>query len=86
VLLALDDDALEFFEDRELLVGRVYLGISLFFTGQEADFFQALELALDIAWIFFYQLSEAPHVGMEIRIFGVDNYDFSAHSTSNKNV
>jgi hypothetical protein len=86
VLLALDDDALEFLENRELLVGRVDLGVSLLFACQETDLFKALQLTLNVAWVFLYQLGKTAHVGVKIRIFGVHHYDFSAHSTSDKNV
>lgn len=86
VLLAFNDDALEFLENRELLVGRVNLGVTLLFAGQEANFFKPLQFALNVTRIFFYQLGEAANMSMEIRILSVNHYDFSAHSTSNKNV
>jgi hypothetical protein len=54
VLLALDDDALKFLEDWELLVGRVNLGITLLLASQEADLLEPLKLALDVPRIFLY--------------------------------
>ena len=86
VLLALDDDALQFLEDRELLVRRVNLGVSLLLAREETDFLQALQLTLNVTWIFFYQLSKAADVGVKVWILRVHHYDFSAHSTSDKNV
>lgn len=54
MLLALNDDTLEFLEDRELFVRRVDLGVPLLLARQESDLFEALQLTLDIARIFFY--------------------------------
>ena len=86
MLLAFNNDALQLFKNRKLLVRRVNLGIALLFARQESDFLKALELALNVARIFLYQLGEAAHVGVKIWIFRIHHNDFSAHSTSNKNV
>jgi hypothetical protein len=52
-LLGFDDDALEFFKNSEVLVSRVNLGVALFFAGEETNFFEAFQLALNVSRVFF---------------------------------
>lgn len=54
MLLTFNHDALKFFKNWELLVSRIDLGVALFFAGQKTYFFEALQLTLNVAWIFFY--------------------------------
>lgn len=84
--LGFEDDALEFFEDGELFVGVINLGVTLFFGVEEADFFEAFEFALDVASVFFDQLGQTADVGFKIRVFGVDDDDLTADSGCNKYV
>jgi hypothetical protein len=86
VLLALDDDALQFFKDWELLIGRVNLRVTLLLRRQESDLLESLQLTLYVTRVFLNELGETADVSMKIRILRVDHYDFSAHSTSDKNV
>jgi len=44
---------LEFFEDGELLVRGVDFGVALFLAQEEADLFEPLQFALDVAGVFF---------------------------------
>jgi len=53
VLLRFDDDALEFFENWELFVGRVDFGVAVFGRSKEACLFETAKLALDVARVFF---------------------------------
>lgn len=55
--LRLHDDALEFLEYRELLVGVINLGVALAFADKKADFLQTLKFALDVAGVFFNKFS-----------------------------
>lgn len=80
MLLRFDDDALQFFENRELFVCRVNLGIALFFTCQESDFFQLFQFTLDIARIFFDELGEPADVRAEVRVLGVHHYNLASDS------
>ena len=84
--LAFEDDALEFFEDGELFVGVVDFGVALLFGVQETDFFEALELALNVAGVFFDKFGEAPDMRLEIGIFGVNHNDLTSHSRCDKHV
>ena len=77
--LALENDALEFFEDKEVLVGLIDFGVALLFCNEEADFFEALEFALNITGIFFDELGEATYMRLKIRILRVYYNDFPAH-------
>lgn len=62
-----------------MFVGRINLGVALLFTGQKTDFFESLQLALDIARVLFDELGKPAYVSVKIRVFGVDNYDFAPH-------
>jgi hypothetical protein len=84
--LALEHNALELFEDDELLVGMVDLGIALFFRDQETSFLETLELALDVTGIFFNELSETTNMCLEVRILGIDHNDLAANSAGDKYV
>lgn len=86
MLLRFDDDALKFLEDREMLVSRVNLGVTLLLASQETDLLETLQFALNIARIFFDKLGKTTNVGMKIRILGVDHYDFAPHPRSDKYV
>lgn len=86
MLLGFDDDTLKFFENREVLVGRVYFSVSLLLARQETDFFETLELTLDIARVFLDELGEPSHVRVKVRVFRVHDYDFSPHPRGDKNV
>lgn len=80
MLLRFDDDTLKLLENRELLVRRINLGIALLLARQEANFFQLLELALDVAWIFFDELCQAADVRAEVGVLGVHHYYLSSDS------
>jgi hypothetical protein len=69
--LGLQHDALEFFENREVLVGVVDLGVALLLGNQEADLLQALELTLDVSSVFFDEFGEAADVRFEVGVLGV---------------
>jgi hypothetical protein len=84
--LAFQHNALEFFKDWELLVSGVDLSVALAFAEQEADLFEALEFALDVASVFFYELGEASDMRLKIWVLRVDHDDFSAHTGCNKYV
>lgn len=86
LLLRLNNDALELFEDGELLVRRVNFRISLLFPKQKSYLLKALQLALDITRVFLDKLGKAANVRVEIRILCVYYYYFSSHSGCNKNV
>lgn len=78
--LALEHDALQLFKDGELFVGVVNLCVSLFLGDQKADFLEPLELTLDIASVFFDELSEPAYVGLKIGVLGIDHNDLSPDS------
>ena len=80
MLLRLNNDALEFFKDWELLVCCVDFRITLLLTEQKTYLLETLKLALNIAWILFDKLGEASHVRTKIRVLRIDNNDFAAHS------
>ena len=63
-----------------MLIGVINFGVSLFFGKQEADFFEALKFALNVARIFFDQFSKTTYVGLEIWILRIDNDDLAAHT------
>lgn len=74
--LGFEDDALQFLKNSEVLVGKVHLGVALFFRNQETDFFQALELALDISGVFFDKFGQSADVRLKVWILCVYDYDF----------
>jgi hypothetical protein len=78
--LGLQYDALQFLENQKVLIGVINLGVGLFFRNKEAYLFQALQLALDVAGIFFNELSQASDMRLEVRVFGIYHYNFSADS------
>lgn len=80
MLLRLNDDALQLFENWELLVGRINLSIALLLAREKSNFFKLLEFTLDIAWVFFDQLRESAHMRPKIWVLGVHHYNFSPHS------
>ena len=78
--LALQHNALQFFEDNKLFVGVIHLGIALLFTDKKTGFFESLELTLYIPRIFFNKLGKPPDMRFEIGIFSVNNDDFTPYS------
>ena len=84
--LAFEHNTLEFFEDDELFVGMVNLGVTLFFRYKEAGFFKALQLTLDVTCVFFDKLGKAAHVGLKVRILSIDNNNLAANSAGDENV
>ena len=84
--LGFQHDALQFFEDGELFVGVINLGIALLFGDQEANFFEALEFALDVAGVFFDEFGQAADVGLEVGILGINNNNLAPDSGCNKYV
>lgn len=78
--LALQNNALQFLENWELLVGVVNLCVTLLFRDEEADLLEALQLALNVACIFFDELSQAPDMCLEIWVLCVDHNDLSSNS------
>ncbi len=84
--LRLQHNALQFLKDGEGLVGVINLGVPLLFGYKEADFLKALQLALDVAGVFFNELGKSPHMRLEIRIFCVNHDDFTAYSRCDKYV
>jgi len=48
---------LKFLEDRKGLIGRVYLGVALFFAGKKTYLLETLQFALNVTGIFFYEFS-----------------------------
>ncbi len=62
--LGFKHDALEFFKNSKMFIGRVDFGICLFFRSQEADFLQTLKLSLYVAGIFFDQFSKSSDMGL----------------------
>lgn len=51
---------------------------------QETNLLEALQLTLNVAWVFLDQLGKAANVRLEIRIFGIHNHNLAAHSRSDK--
>ena len=86
MLLRFDHDALQLFENRELFVRRVYLGITLLLSREKSNFFETLQLALNVTWVLFDKLCESANVSMKIRILGVDDDNLSTDTGCNKNV
>jgi hypothetical protein len=78
--LRLKNDTLEFFKDRERLVGVIYLGVALFLADKKANLFEALEFSLYVSSIFFDKLGEATDMGLKIRILGIDHNNLAADS------
>lgn len=60
-----------------MLVGRVNLGVALFFVCQKTDLLEPLQFALDIAGVFFNKLRQSTDMSAEIRVFGIYNDDLS---------
>jgi hypothetical protein len=77
--LGLQNDALQLFEYGKLFVGVIDLGVALTLADKETYFLQTLKFALDIAGILFDKLSQAPYMGLEIRIFRVNHDDFASN-------
>lgn len=77
---------MEFFEDSKVFVGRVHFGIALLLGVQEANLLEALQLTLNIAWVFLDQFSESADVRLEVRILGIHDHNLAAHSRSDKYV
>lgn len=84
--LRLQNDTLQFFKNRKLLVRVINFGIPLLFTDKESDFFEPFKFALDVASVFFYQLSQASNMGFEVWILSINNNDFSAYAGGYKNI
>jgi hypothetical protein len=84
--LAFEHNGLELFKDNKLLVGVVNLGVALFFTHKKPGFFEAFELALNVAGVFFDKLGETTHVSFKVGVFGIDNDNLAAHSAGDENV
>lgn len=80
MLLRLDDNTLEFLENRKLLVCRIDFGIALLLTREETDFFQLLQFTLDVARIFFDELSESADMRAEVWVLGVHYYYLASDS------
>ena len=78
--LAFENDALKFFENGEGFIGMVDFGVALLLTHQEADFFKPLQLALDIAGVFFDQFCQTPDVRLKIWVLSIDHNNLAAHS------
>lgn len=77
--LALEDDALEFFKDNELLVRVVNLGVTLFLGDEEACLLETLQLTLNVTRIFLNKLSKASDVSLEIWILRINYNDFATN-------
>jgi hypothetical protein len=84
--LGFQDNALQFLENSEMLIGVINLGIALLLAQQEADFFQPLEFTLDIAGIFFDKLRQTADVGLEIGVFRIDDNDLTPDTGCDENV
>jgi hypothetical protein len=78
--LGFQDDGLEFFEDRELLICVVDLGVALLLGDEETDLLEALQFALDVTGVFLDELGQATDVRLEIGILGVDHDDLTTNS------
>lgn len=78
--LGLQNDALEFFKDDELLVRIINLSVPLFFTQQEPGLLKPFQLALDVAGIFLDQFGKPPDMRLEVGILSIDHYDLAADS------
>jgi hypothetical protein len=63
-----------------VFVGVINLGVALAFGDEKADFFQALEFALNVPGVLFDELGEASYVGLEIRVLSIYHNDFSPNS------
>jgi hypothetical protein len=80
--LALKHYALEFFKYREVLIGVVNFGIALLLADQKADFFQSLQLPLDVAGVFFYKFSKSPNMGFKVGVFSIYHDNLAPHTRS----
>ena len=80
LLLGFDDDTLKFFENRELLVGRVDFCVTLLRRSEKACFFEATEFTLDISWVFLDEFSEAANVRLEVWVLGVHYNNLATNS------
>ncbi len=71
---------MEFFEDWEVLVGVINLGVALTFAEQETNLLQTLKFALDIAGILFDKLGKTPDMRLEVWVLGIDNDYLTPHA------
>ena len=78
--LALEHDALKFFKNWELLVRVINLGVTLFFRDKKTDFFETLQLALNITGIFFDKLSQTSDMRLEVWVLSVDDNNLPPNS------
>jgi hypothetical protein len=84
MLLRLNDNTLQFFEDWELFISRVNPCITLLFGMQKTDLFQPAQFALDITGVFLDQLSQTADMRPKIWIFGIDDNYLTTHPRGNE--
>lgn len=84
--LAFEYNALQFFENNELFVRMIDLGVPLFFGDKEAGFFEPFEFTLNIAGILFDEFGQAADVRLKVGVFRINHNDLAAHSRSDKNI
>jgi hypothetical protein len=84
--LTLEDNALELFEDDELLVRVVDFRVALFFAHKKASFLEALQFALDVTGIFLDKLGKAANVRFKVWVLGIDNNNLAANSAGDEDV
>ena len=84
--LAFEDNALEFFEDDELLVRVVDFRVALLFRYKKASFLEALQFALDVTGIFLDKLGKAANVRFKVWVLGIYNNNLAANSAGDEDV
>jgi len=84
--LALQDNGLEFFEDDELLVRVVDLGVSLLFTYQETGFLEALQLTLNVTSVLFDKFCQATHMRLKVWVLSINHNNLAANSAGDEDV
>ena len=84
--LAFEDNALELFEDDELLVRVVDFRVSLFFRYKKASFLEALQFALYVTSVFLDKLGKAANMRFKVWVLGIDNNNLAANSAGDEDV
>lgn len=77
--LGLQNDALQFFKDWEMLIGVVNFSVALALGNQKTNLFHPFQLALDITGVFLDKLGQTSYMRLKIGVLGIDHDNFSAH-------
>ena len=84
--LAFKNDALKFLKNWEVLIGVVDFSVTLLFAYQKANLFKTLELALNVAGIFFDQLGKPTDMRFKVGVFSINHDNLAPYTRCNKGI